>query len=101
MTMPHFDEYGGDQWMCQGPNHKGNRVQNSRVNSTWFTPVPGRQFGGNLCPSCAAEYPDTVKYPRRCEEHDQDNCLRCWLAAEQYNDEPLNRLDYADEAEYE
>jgi hypothetical protein len=29
--LPHFDEFGGDNWMCQAPGHRGDRVQNSRV----------------------------------------------------------------------
>jgi hypothetical protein len=46
--MPYFDEFGGDEWICQ----LCARIYNSRVQSTWMKPVPGKQVDGNVCPSC-------------------------------------------------
>jgi hypothetical protein len=54
--MPHFDEFGGDEWICQAPNHKGNRVQNSRVDSEWRPDITGLPGAGNVCPVCLADF---------------------------------------------
>src|SRR5215831_163050 len=54
--MPHFDEFGGDEWVCQAPNHRGNRVQNSRVNSEWRPDITGIEGAGNVCPACLQEF---------------------------------------------
>jgi hypothetical protein len=84
--MPHFDEWGGDEWMCQGPNHRGPRVQNSRVESQWRPDITGHKGAGNCCPACVAFYDS--KRARKLERERER--------------EPLNRLDFADDrAEYE
>lgn len=54
--MPHFDEWGGDEWICQAPNHRGNRVQNSRVKSEWRPDITGHKSAGNCCPSCVKAF---------------------------------------------
>ena len=50
--MPHFDQYGGDTWLCQAPHHSGNRIQDSRVVSQWRPDITGLQSAGNCCPAC-------------------------------------------------
>lgn len=54
--MPHFDEFGGDTWICQAPGHQGNRVQSSRVPSAWRTDITGHESAGNVCSSCIAKH---------------------------------------------
>lgn len=54
--MPHFDEFGGDEWVCQAPGHRGNRIQNSRVKSEWRPDITGNQSAGNCCPTCVAGF---------------------------------------------
>lgn len=53
--MPHFDEYGGDEWICQ----TCARVFNSRVESIWVKEATASLRRGNACPSCvaASDYP--------------------------------------------
>jgi rubrerythrin len=46
--MPHFDAYGGDEWICQ----VCGRVQDSRVESVWRPDITGHKGAGNVCPKC-------------------------------------------------
>ncbi len=46
--MPHFDEFGGDEWVCQ----ICGKIQNSRVIPVWRTDVTGHESAGNVCPKC-------------------------------------------------
>lgn len=110
-TLPHFDKDGGDQWLCQAPNHRGNRIQSSRVESTWRPDITGHKSAGNVCPPCLRAF--EVANPA-CDHGLRGDCLRCWLQEEtardgqtvlRFREEPpqalkeefLNPLDYADD----
>lgn len=80
--MPHFDEDGGDMWMCQAPNHRGNRVQRSKVESEWRPDITGHQSAGNCCPPCVAAHDN-----QRVIEQEPSQALK---------DEFFNPLDYVD-----
>lgn len=54
--MPKFDPDGGDMWTCQGPRHKGDRLQRSRVESQWRPDITGHESTGNCCPTCIREH---------------------------------------------
>lgn len=92
--MPHFDEYGGDEWICQAPNHKGGRIQNSRVKSEWRPDITGLPGAGNCCPPCVRAYqqPDQHCMPQpdgECTSTD----LRCM-----HQPEPHDPLDFNEQA---
>lgn len=53
--MPHFDENGIGTWICQ----LCAGIYNNLIKSTWMTPVPGKTFDGNVCPSCVSSYAET------------------------------------------
>jgi hypothetical protein len=100
--MPHFDAKGGDQWMCQGPNHKGNRIQDSDVESQWRPDITGHESAGNCCPTCVTEHDSKQVLPLNCEHgvdvsKDNNGCLRCWLVQEAAREDLINPLDYADD----
>jgi hypothetical protein len=50
--MPHFDQHGGDQWICQ----KCLSIFDSTVNSEWRPDITGNKCAGNVCPSCLAKH---------------------------------------------
>lgn len=50
--MPHFDENGYGTWICQSCG----RIYNDLIRSVWATPVPGKGFSGNVCPTCVEKY---------------------------------------------
>jgi hypothetical protein len=94
--------------MCQAPGHRGDRVQNSRVDSTWRPDITGHQSAGNVCPPCLRAF--EAANPA-CPHGLRGDCLRCWLTEETdrdgervitrepsqaSKDEYLNPLDYAD-----
>ena len=60
--MPHFDEYGGDQWICQ----KCGGIFDSRDKSEWRPDITGCISAGNVCPCCVAAY--KVYYPEGKEK---------------------------------
>jgi hypothetical protein len=45
---PHFDEYGGDEWICQ----ICGKIQNSRVPCEWRPDITELKAAGNVCPIC-------------------------------------------------
>jgi hypothetical protein len=94
LTVPHFDEDGGDQWLCQAPNHKGNRVQSSKVKSEWRPDITGHKGAGNSCPPCVKEHDERIG---TCDHGivKTKECLRCWLEEED-DKEYINPLDYVD-----
>lgn len=55
--MPHFDEFGGDMWMCQ----VCGKEQNSRVQSTWRPDITGSESAGNVCPVCLKHHENKTK----------------------------------------
>lgn len=87
--MPHFDQYGGDEWICQAPNHSGNRIQNSRVVSTWRPDITGHLNAGNTCPPCVRTFETISSRQPPFTQTEQDLVLD--------SKEPINRLDYADD----
>jgi hypothetical protein len=98
--MPHFDEYGGDLWICQ----ICTKTFNSRVESTWLDPIPGRAFSGNACPSCiskpqteAKATPEGKSQPTAKSRANRRQSKPLGRAGR----EPLNRLDFDNPAEYE
>lgn len=104
--MPHFDEYGGDEWICQICTN----VFNSKVESTWMR-IPGREFEGNVCPTCSANLkaPERPRY-RQTYQRPARRPRRLNLPAGENESgggrldyrEPINRLDYSDDpAEFE
>jgi hypothetical protein len=50
--MPHFDQYGGDEWICQ----VCGRVQSSRVGFGWRPDITNNTSAGNVCPTCLKRY---------------------------------------------
>lgn len=111
--MPHFDQFG-DTWLCQAPNHKGNRVMGSQVRSAWRCDVTGNDSAGNACPTCVTAFdkrPINPPYIPPVELNTKFNVgpySRCLANPNERRNrkkkeerEPLNRLDYADDpAEY-
>jgi rubrerythrin len=55
--MPHFDEYGGDTWICQ----VCGKIKNSLVPSVWRPDITGHKSAGNVCPDCLRIYEKKVK----------------------------------------
>lgn len=50
--MPHFDEFGGDEWICQ----TCTKIFNSKVESTWIDKAEGGLKHGNACPDCVVAH---------------------------------------------
>jgi hypothetical protein len=53
--MPHFDEYGGDEWICQ----ICGKIQNSQVQSEWSLDITQNESAGNICPRCKKVHDQT------------------------------------------
>ncbi len=54
---PHFDEHGGDEWICQ----ICGQIKNSRVKSEWRPDITGSKQAGNVCPECLKAHEQTKK----------------------------------------
>lgn len=50
--MPTFDEFGGDEWICQ----VCGKIQSSQVESEWRPDITGHKSAGNVCPICVLAY---------------------------------------------
>lgn len=60
--MPHFDEFGDDEWICQ----VCGKVLNSKIKSEWREDITGIKGAGNTCPDCVKKhdiYQPTYKAP--------------------------------------
>lgn len=63
--MPHFDEYGGDEWICQ----ICGRVHDSTVKSVWNSKATGNVTAGNVCPRCMRAFDETGLTGDRLREY--------------------------------
>jgi hypothetical protein len=46
--MPHFDAFGGDEWICQ----ICYQTKDSKTNSVWRKDITENESAGNVCPDC-------------------------------------------------
>lgn len=53
--MPHFDEFGGDSWICQ----ICAQTQNSRAPYAWRPDITGNKSAGAVCAACIRLHGET------------------------------------------
>ena len=63
--MPHFDAYGGDEWVCQ----VCLEIKDSRTKSFWRTDITENESAGNVCTSCLRAHEQTGLKGSQLRQH--------------------------------